>query len=190
MNITTDKRKTVKTVIRITLIVIVAVIIGTNIYSINASQLLGDPIPMPLGIGAAVIMSGSMEDELSVGDLVFVVAGKEYQVGEVVVYITDGIAVTHRIVSIDGETVVTKGDANNTEDFPINISQIRGKVVFSLPLIGFAVNTIKTPIGTICIMLLAALLLESSFHSDKEKDDKKLDAIRDEIEKLKQEQEK
>ena len=103
-----------------------------------------------------------------------------------VVYQDDRMAVTHRIVSIAGSEVITKGDANNTEDRPIALESLKGKVVFAIPLVGFAINAIKTPIGTLCVIALAVLFLERSFSVEKQKDEKELDAIKAEIEKLKQ----
>jgi signal peptidase len=95
------------------------------------------------------------------------------------------MAVTHRIVSITDEEVITKGDANNTNDSPITREQIKGEVVFAIPFVGYLVNIIKSPIGTLCIIALAIFLLERSFHNEKQKDKEQLDAIRAEIEKLK-----
>jgi hypothetical protein len=90
----------------------------------------------------------------------------------------------------DGEEIqqmaITQGDANNTPDDPIQVSQIKGTVVFRLPIVGYLINMIKTPIGTILILGLAIFLLERSFHKEREKDQDKLEAIRREIEKLKQ----
>lgn len=179
-------KRTVKTAIRITLLVLVAVIVGVNVYSINASRLTGDSVPMPFGVGAAVVLSGSMEPELSVGDLLIVRERDSYEVGDVVVYQTGRTAVTHRIVSIEGDEVIAKGDANNVEDDPITRAQIKGAVVCAIPLAGRVANAIKSPLGTLCILALAVLLLERSFHVDKQKDKDELAAIKAEIERLKQ----
>lgn len=181
-------KKKVKVTVRIALLVTVAAIIGINVYSINATRLAGDSVPMPFGVGAAVVLSGSMEPELSVGDLLLVVEREDYSVGEVVVYQDGSSAVTHRIISIDEEHAVTRGDANNAEDEPISPKAIKGEVVAAIPLVGYAVNAIKTPVGTLCILALAVLLLERSFHSEKKKDEQELEAIRAEIERLKQNQ--
>ena len=114
------------------------------------------------------------------------------------------MAVTHRIMEIreveektpDPETgelltrweVITKGDANNTEDEPFDKERIMGEVVFSIPLVGYLVNMIKTPVGTLVILAAAVFLMERSFRADKKKDVQELDVIRAEIEKLKQQQ--
>ena len=85
---------------------------------------------------------------------------------------------------------ITQGDANNTPDDPIQMSQIKGTVVLRVPLVGYLVNMIKTPLGTILILAAAVFLLERSFHKEKEKDLDKLEEIRREIEKLKEQSSK
>ena len=190
MKHTAPPKKTVKAVVRIALLVLAALIVGVNVYSINAAKLGGNAVPMPFGVGAAVVLSGSMEPELSVGDLVIVVERENYYEDEIIVFQDGRMAVTHRIVSISEDGIVTKGDANNTEDDPITIEQVKGKVVLAIPLVGYAVNTIKTPIGTLCVVALAIFFLERSFHAEKQKDSEELNDIRAEIEKLKQEQNK
>ena len=183
------KTNRIKTVIRIALLVLVSLIIGLNIYSINASRLGGDSVPMPFGLGAAAVLSGSMEPELSVGDLLIVVESTDYEVDDIIVFQDGRTAVTHRIVSISEDEVITRGDANNTDDSPILYSQIKGKVVIAIPLVGYAVNMVKTPIGTVCILALAIFLMERSFRAEKEQDKKRLEEIKTEIEKLKQQNE-
>ena len=84
--------------------------------------------------------------------------------------------------------MITRGDANNTEDEPISPSQIKGEVVLAIPLVVYIVHAIKTPLGTLAILALAIVLLERSFHAQKQEDAAELDAIRAEIEKLKQKQ--
>lgn len=182
------KKKPKKAILRIVLIVIAACVIGVNVYGINSARLAGDDLPMPFGFGAAVVLSGSMEPALSVGDLIFVVAQDNYAVGDIVVYRDGSSSVTHRIVAMDGDSVTTQGDANNIQDDAIALTQIKGKVAFSLPLVGYLVNIIKTPLGTLVILALAVFLLERSFRADRERDRRQLDSVRAEIEKLKKEQ--
>ena len=174
-----------KSALRSALLALLALIVGVNVYTLNASHLTGNTVPMPFGVGSAVVLSGSMEPEISVGDLLIITEAQSYQVGDVVVFQDGRSSVTHRIVSISEDKVVTRGDANNTEDDPITLEQIKGKVVAVIPAVGHVVGLIKTPIATVCIIALAVFLLERSFHVDKEKDRAELDLIRAEIEKLK-----
>jgi signal peptidase len=181
-------KKKVKAIIRITLLVIVALLIGGNIYVLNASRLVGNTVPMPFGVGAAVVLSGSMEPELSVGDLLIISERESYEIDDVVVYQDSGMAITHRIVFIADNEIITRGDANNTDDSPISREQIKGEVVLAIPFVGYAVNAIKTPIGTFGLLAGSVFLLERSFHTEKKKDREELEAIKAEIEKLKQKQ--
>jgi signal peptidase len=98
------------------------------------------------------------------------------------------MAITHRIVFIADNEIITRGDANNTDDSPISREQIKGEVVLAIPFVGYAVNAIKTPIGTFGLLAGSVFLLERSFHAEKKKDKKELEAIKAEIEKIKQEQ--
>lgn len=183
-------KKQLKTVIRIALLVLVALIIGVNVYTINASRIAGDTVPMPFGVGAAVVLSGSMEPELSVGDLLVIVRRNSYEVRDIVVYQDGRMAVTHRIVAISDDEVITRGDANNIEDDPITPEQIKGKVVLAVPFIGYLINVIKTPLGTLLILAAAIFLLERSFRTQKQKDAQEREKIKAEIDRLKQEQDK
>ena len=195
-------KKHVKTIVRTALLSVAALIVGLNVYTMNASRLAGDLVPMPFGVGATVVLSGSMEPTLSTGDLLIIAEQESYGVDDVVVFQSNRMAVVHRIIEIKEETVegengeelqmlaVTQGDANNTPDDPIQMSQIKGTVVLRVPLVGYLVNMIKTPLGTILILAAAVFLLERSFHKEKEKDLDKLEEIRREIEKLKEQSSK
>ena len=145
----------------------------------------GNTLPMPLGFGMTVVLSGSMEPELSVDDLLIVTPADTYEVGDVVVFQTQRTAVVHRIVAINGEEVITRGDANSSDDDPITLQNIKGRVVCAIPFVGLIVNLIKTPVGTVVLLGLAFWLLEASFKKEKAQKQTELDAIRREIEELK-----
>ena len=134
------------------------------------------------------VITGSMEPELSTGDLLLVVAREEYKADEVVVFLDGRSAVVHRIISMDGDTVITQGDANNQADEPISTELICGKVVLAIPLLGYLVSVIKTPLGTLLILALAVWLLNRSFRREQKEKTEQLDMIRAEIERLKAEQ--
>ena len=66
------KNKVGKDILRVLLLAVCGLVLGLNIYSANAKSLVGNHLPMPFGYGAAVVLSGSMEPTLSVGDLILV----------------------------------------------------------------------------------------------------------------------
>jgi signal peptidase len=182
------KKQGLFSLLRLLAICVLAAVIGINVYTFNASRLAGNAFPMPLGFGLSVVLSGSMEPELSTGDLLLVVAREEYKPDEVVVFLDGRSAVVHRIISMDGDTVITQGDANNQADEPISTELICGKVVLAIPLLGYLVSVIKTPLGTLLILALAVWLLNRSFRREQKEKTEQLDMIRAEIERLKAEQ--
>lgn len=172
---------------RVLLLAVCGGVLGMNLYLANAGRLLGDRMPMPFGYGAAVVLSGSMEPALSTDDLIVVRRTQEVAVGDIVVYQNGTILVVHRIVAIDGDSVVTKGDANNVADDPIGRDAIKGTVLFRIPWGGAAVSLIRSPVGTVCIVIAAVALVEIPHRKEKEKYEEEQRKIKEEIRRLKDE---
>lgn len=134
------------------LIIILFLILVLFMYSKFISK---DKIPNIFGYSLLRIASGSMESKYHVGDYIIIKEQNKYEVNDVVTYIDDyNNLVTHRIVKIDENEVITKGDANNTEDEPFDIVNIQGKVVYKLPSIFSKINafTLIIIIGTLFII--------------------------------------
>ena len=172
-------------VLRYILLGLLTAIVGINLYTFNAAKLAGNQLPTPFGFGAAVVLSGSMEPEFSTGDLIVIRVTEDYDENDIVVFQDGKTLIVHRIIQTDGEAVVTKGDANVSADEPIHISAIKGEVIFVIPFIGTIVGLIKTPVGTICILAAAILLLELPRLKTKKKDDEEKQKIIEEIKRLK-----
>ena len=184
-----NKKKRIKqnAIWRHVLLVICGLLLGINIYLTNAYNLLGNKLPMPFGYGAAVVLSGSMEPIFSKDDLIFVKKTDNINIGDIVVYQSNDSLVVHRVVSMDDDMVVTKGDANNIEDASFDKSAIKGVVIGCIPSLGVFVNAIKTPACTVLVLLCAFLLTELSFRKQKASDDKRIEDIKAEIRRLKEE---
>ena len=180
------KKNGKRLLIRAILAVVISLTVGIGVYSWNSEAIMHDPMPMPFGVGATVVLSGSMEPVLSKDDLVLVRKTDQYDVGDVVVYSSGGIAVIHEIVEIDGDTVTTAGRANGgVKDDPIPMDSIKGEAVFVIPHVGLVINIIKTPLVTAAILALACLLLVRSYRKDGEERQQTLEEIRRQIEDLK-----
>lgn len=117
------------------------------------------------------IATGSMEPTLNVKDFIIVKESDKYSVGDIITYKEDNSYITHRIVKINGDTLVTKGDANNSEDKIISKSEVIGKVVKIIPKGGVIKEIILTP--KIIFTLLVTLVLINLCFSLTKKEDKK-----------------
>lgn len=174
-------------ILRLFLFIVISMTLGLSLYSWNAHKLVGTKLPMPFGVGSAVVLSGSMEPELSVNDVIVVRDTGDYQINDVVVFEDKSIMVVHRIIAIYGDEIITKGDANNAADTPITIDSIKGEVVASVPGAGVIVNAIKSPIGIILILGISVLLIELSYRRERNKGQKDIEDIKEEIRKLRKE---
>ena len=118
-----DKKGRILAAINIILCIILIPVILMNVTVIISSYIHPDEIPGIFGIKPVAVLSGSMEDTFMTGELIFVEKTDTslLKEGDVICYLMEGQAVTHRIVSIEqdeeGEDFyITRGDANNTED--------------------------------------------------------------------------
>ena len=174
-----------KTVCRYIVFSFIGIVLGLFVYTQNAKGLLMNKMPMPFGYGMSVVLSGSMESRLSADDLVIIKATDNYKVNDIVLFQDGNSLVIHRIIEIDGDTVITKGDANNVADEPIQKSQIKGVLVYDIAGVGAVVNIIKQPVFVILILAAAFLLTEFSYRKEKDNDTEELDEIKKMIEELK-----
>ncbi len=93
----------------------------------------------------ASITSGSMWPVLKKGDFILIKglqSENDIKVGDIIVYKNPKGFTIHRITEINGDTITTKGDANNVSDTPINFSDVIGKLFtikdkpLRIPLLG------------------------------------------------------
>ena len=178
------RNKKIMPLLRLVFLMVVSVVIGINVYSWNARSLTGNTLPMPLGFGGAVVLSGSMEPTLMVDDVIIVQAQDSYQQDDIVVFQSGSSLVVHRIVRIHGDSVVTKGDNNNTEDSEISVGLIKGAVIGHIGGAGAVIRVLKSPRVSIGMLGLSFYLLERSYRKEKKQNDDTLDALKEEIRRL------
>lgn len=114
-----------------------------------------------------VVKSGSMEPSIKMGSLVMIKREKEYTLGDVITFSNPKKPqelITHRIVNIEKlnsqKFYTTKGDANGEPD-PKKVAkrEVRGKVLFSVPYLGYLVDFVKKPLGFVLVVIVPAVLI-------------------------------
>ena len=98
------------------------------------------------------VNSGSMSPTINIGSLILVEKKENTSIDiqDVVTFRTSNkTVVTHRLVGVaDNGNYLTRGDANTSNDpMTLNKDSIIGKVVCSLPYVGFLMSVLKTPLG-------------------------------------------
>ncbi len=174
-------------VLRAVLILVISLTLGLTVYTWNAKRMMHNELPMPFGVGASVVLTGSMEPTLRVNDLVVVRRADEYNVGDIVVFQQGNQLIIHRIIEKNDEEakITTKGDANNIDDGQIPVSAVKGKYSFRVPFVGLIVKGLKTVPGIIIVLGLSAFLMIKSWRNERMESDKDLDDLRKQIAELK-----
>jgi signal peptidase len=136
-------------------IVLVAVLLIISVFPVTGN------------IKFMIVQSGSMEPSIKTGSLVMVKPESDYKIGDVITFgpVSKTKAPTsHRIQDIkvnEGNVVyITKGDANeNTDAREVQKKEVLGKVVFSIPYLGYVVTFAKQPLGFALIIITPALII-------------------------------
>ncbi|MEK7585517.1 MAG: signal peptidase I [Patescibacteria group bacterium] len=111
-------------------LVIYFAVVGGLIFGLPRFLSWSLATPYPL----AAVTSGSMWPVLNEGDLVFIKGSlklDDLKIGDVIVWRgLDGRGFTiHRITKMEGEKIITKGDANFNPDDPIAFDQVVGRAL-------------------------------------------------------------
>lgn len=108
-----------------------------------------------------IVMSDSMDPTIHKGSIIVIKKTRHLNVGDIVSFqypLNISKSITHRIVDYrndDGFYFITKGDANRSVDpWQLRNDQIIGKHIVSIPLVGYLVSAIKSPVGLFILILL------------------------------------
>ena len=151
--------KIAEIILNILLIIVFAILIIGSYYSIQINVFHNDYANL-FGYTFFEVATGSMYPTIEVGDIVIVNITKDVKENDIIVYKDEENFITHRIVKKTSEEIITKGDANNTEDAPINENAILGKVVNKIPHLGTIRKVILSPkvIGLIVMLIFIVII--------------------------------
>lgn len=108
-------------------------------------------VPLIIGAVPLTVLTGSMQPTIRPGDVVVSapVEAAQLSVGDVVTFqpiSDDPTLITHRIRSMSagdsGVRVITRGDANSADDPEISADQVRGRVLYTVPYVGWVTNLV------------------------------------------------
>jgi len=130
-----------------------------------------------------VVASGSMIPVLEVYDVLVVqghVPFEEIEIGDIIVFnrpSDHNRVIVHRVVSIideDPKIIRTQGDANPASipgtDFPISEEEYIGKVVYTLPQVGYVTQLLKPPTNYIIIAIVIGVMIIKQMMGNKKKE--------------------
>ena len=117
------------------------------------------------GYDLRLVRSESMSPAVNMGDLIITgpLSGPingELKPGMIVTYEYSKELITHRVQSIDGKTLVTKGDAvEDTDSWSVTLSDVRGVYLFRVPYVGYVTSFVQTKLGWFLAIIIPGALL-------------------------------
>lgn len=173
------KMQKIKKAISIIVILILLPILLISISILVDSYTHPDEVPSFFGWKPFIVLSGSMETQISAGDIVVVkeIDTNELKKGDIIAFKDGNIVITHRIdevTEIDGKTqYITKGDNNSTQDIGYVLpEQVEGVFKFKIARLGNIAMFIQTPLGMlVCLSIpIIIIILLQTADSKKEKE--------------------
>ncbi len=130
-----------------------------------------------IGYTPYVVLSGSMEPTIKTGSVCFINKHASYdkiKEKDIIAFrLKSGTLVTHRVVDITNEGIITKGDNNEDKDDVITTkNNFVGKNAFWIPKLGYLVVLFQSTKGKIIFITYIILLLIAGllFGEDKKKE--------------------
>jgi signal peptidase I len=146
-------------------LVIVLPFLIFNLTLIIKSKLYPDKIADFMGYKPFIVMSGSMETTINIGDLVIVkkVNSSNIHTGDIIAFKNGNIVISHRVKEVINDfgtyKFKTKGDNNNVaDDFIVNSDAIEGIFVNKIPGLGSILLFLGKPIGLLMVILVIIIV--------------------------------
>ena len=161
-----DRKEKISKILRIIYFPIITLVILGSISIIFQKIIEKQDYANIFGYKSFVVLTGSMEPNINVGNIIFVKKTNEndIKVGDVITYSVKNSkgTITHRIIDIveqDGKKIYkTKGDNNNTPDTDvITYENIIGTVSFQIYKLGLIMNRLANTGGIAAIALVVLI---------------------------------
>lgn len=152
--------KLLKKILLTFITVFVVLLVTFNVYNFVSIKLLHKDLALVNGYAVLEVISGSMEPTIKIGDLIVINTNEEkYGLGDIITFRDiNGSFVTHRIINIEDNVMVTQGDANDSPDEEMSVSSIVGKYEMRIPGAGKLMTSLKNPLVMILILAIGIII--------------------------------
>lgn len=140
--------------------IIILVLLLLSIYSFVSIKVLKKDLVQVNGYAVLEVVSGSMQPTINIGDLIIIdINDKNYNKNDIVTFYDEANNfVTHRIISLNENTMVTKGDYNKSDDGETSLDKVVGKYVFRIKGLGNVLSILKKPLIIALIFIISILI--------------------------------
>lgn len=135
----------------------VAIIIVVTVAVLAVTLMWG---PRLLGGHSSTVLTDSMDPAIRPGDVTITlpVNTDDIQEGDVIMFThrNADMTITHRVVEITDDTLITKGDNARIRDVPVRPDQVLGRVAVVVPFLGLPILWVG---GGVNLAILGLLVL-------------------------------
>ncbi len=150
----------VQTILKILYGVVIVGVIGLTLLLIASFFSIAD-------YQVKVVLSGSMRPTIETGSIVVITSQERYTKDDIITFTAEApreVPITHRIVERDATngsvSYVTRGDANDAPDESrVQKDEVIGKVLFSVPYVGYLITFAKQPLGFLLLIGIPAAII-------------------------------
>lgn len=122
-----------------------------------------------MGTAFLIVETGSMEPAINASEFIVIKEQNEYMINDIVTfYDENGFIITHRIIELRDNMMLTKGDNNNLYDSKLPITNIEGKVIFHSKILGIFMLYFLKPLVFLQIMFFIISSVFDCFRKTKE----------------------
>lgn len=156
------------------LLIIVTIIIIIGFYYIYQIKIVKNDYANLFGYTFFEVATASMYPTIEIGDIVVVEITKEIEKNDIIVYTDGENIITHRLIEKNDNELIAKGDANNSEDKPIQEEMVLGKVIKIVPKLGIwrKVFTSSEVMGLVIVLITLFGIAFVYTSKSEEKDEK------------------
>lgn len=151
----------IKKILFTVVVVLLVMIMAYNVYNFFSINILKKNLATVGGYGVLEVVSGSMEPTIHIGDMIVInTKDRDFKNRDIITFVdeSDGSFVTHRIIEIDDNKIVTKGDNNDSKDDGfLSEENIIGTYQFRIPGGGKILKSFQSPFTMFMILVIGIL---------------------------------
>lgn len=149
-------------------IILLVILIGYNFFQIS---ILNKKYSNFFDYTFFEVTTGSMSGTIEINDVVIVKINDNIKENDIITYELDDTIITHRLIKIEDNQLITKGDANNAEDRPIEKTSVIGKVIKVIPKLGIWIKVLSD-VKVIASIIVTIILFGLAVSTDKKEKQK------------------
>ena len=145
--------------------IILVIVLLILLFFLAELKLFGKRYINFLGYTVFQVVTGSMDPVIKIDDIVIVKLTSDVKEDDIITYKSDDNFITHRIIKKNDDEIITKGDANNTEDSPILQDDVVGKVVYVISNVAIWIKVFKEP-KVVVSLIISIIIIRLMFFKD------------------------